>query len=434
MAKIADVQEVSLEKLRPYERNAKKHGAGQIEKLKASIMEFGFLTPCLIDSDYNLIAGHGRVMAAKELGIKTVPCVFIEGLTEEQRRAYILADNRLGELGEWDMELVSDELENLRDSGLDIDLTGFSIDDIIIEDDMGADFTEDEFEDFLAETEPIVKFHEIYQLGDHRLMCGDSTDAGDVSRLMNKVKADLVVTDPPYNVSLGQNESTYGLQKRHRRTDGLFIANDALSDDEFYAFLCKAFRNASDNMKLGASYYCWYASTTQWTFQTALEAEGLKPHQILIWVKNTASLGRSDYQWRHEPCFYGWKEGGAHYFIDLRTLTTVTDGIDTLTKEEAIARLKELADTSTAMYENKPQKSAEHPTMKPLNLIKKQVRNSSKEGDAVLDLFGGSGTTLLACEEMGRKCYMMEYDPHYCDVIIKRWEKQTGKKAVLLNG
>ena len=285
MAKIADVQEVSLEKLRPYERNAKKHGAGQIEKLKASIMEFGFLTPCLIDSDYNLIAGHGRVMAAKELGIETVPCVFIEGLTEEQRRAYILADNRLGELGEWDMDLVSDELENLRDSGLDIDLTGFSIDDIIIEDDMGADFTEDEFEDFLAETEPIVKFHEIYQLGDHRLMCGDSTDAGDVSTLMNKVKADLVVTDPPYNVSLGQNESTYGLQKRHRRTDGLLIANDALSDDEFYAFLCKAFKNASDNMKLGASYYCWYASTTQWTFQTALEAEGLKPHQILIWVK-----------------------------------------------------------------------------------------------------------------------------------------------------
>lgn len=434
MAKIADVQEVSLEKLRPYERNAKKHGPGQIEKLKASIIEFGFLTPCLIDSDYNLIAGHGRVMAAKELGIKTVPCVFIEGLTDEQRRAYILADNRLGELGEWDMELVSDELENLRDNGLDIDLTGFSIDDIIIEDDMGADFTEDEFEDFLAETEPIVKFHEIYQLGDHRLMCGDSTDAGDVSTLMNKVKADLVVTDPPYNVSLGQNESTYGLQKRHRRTDGLFIANDALSDDEFYAFLCKAFKNASDNMKLGASYYCWYASTTQWTFQTALEAEGLKPHQILIWVKNTASLGRSDYQWRHEPCFYGWKEGGPHYFIDLRTLTTVTDGIETLTKEEAIARLKELADTSTAMYENKPQKSAEHPTMKPLNLIKKQVRNSSKEGDAVLDLFGGSGTTLLACEEMGRKCYMMEYDPHYCDVIIKRWETQTGRKAVLLNG
>lgn len=433
MGKTTEMVEVTTKMLKPYERNAKIHGAEQIEKLKDSIREFGFLNPCLIDKDYNIIAGHGRVMAAKELGMDKVPCVFVEGLTDEQRRAYILADNRLGELGEWDMELVSDELENLRVSGLDIDLTGFSIDDIIIDDDMGADFTEDEFEDFLTETEANVKFHEIYQLGDHRLMCGDSTDAGDVSALMNGVKADLVVTDPPYNVSLGQNESTYGLQKRHRRTDGLFIANDALSDDEFYAFLCKAFKNASDHMKLGASYYCWYASTTQWTFQTALEAEGLKPHQVLIWVKNTASLGRSDYQWRHEPCFYGWKEGGAHYFIDMRTLTTVTDGIDTLTKEEAIAILKELADTSTAMYENKPNKSAEHPTMKPLNLIKKQIRNSSKEGDAVLDLFGGSGTTLLACEEMGRKCYMMEYDPHYCDVIIKRWETQTGRKAVKID-
>ena len=434
MAKIADVQEVSLEKLRPYERNAKKHGAGQIEKLKASIMEFGFLTPCLIDSDYNLIAGHGRVMAAKELGIETVPCVFIEGLTEEQRRAYILADNRLGELGEWDMDLVSDELENLRDSGLDIDLTGFSIDDIIIEDDMGADFTEDEFEDFLTETEPIVKFHEIYQLGDHRLMCGDSTDAGDVSVLMNKVKVDLVVTDPPYNVALGVGDSPEVAKKRRRRTDGLRIENDAMETNEFEEFLLSAFQNAVKHMKKGAAYYCWYASISQKSFQTALERSGLPPHQIIIWVKQSLVLGRQDYQWRHEPCFYGWKEGGPHYFIDMRTLTTVVDNIDGLNREQLLERFKELSTFTTAFYEDKPTKSELHPTMKPLNLIKKQVRNSSKEGDAVLDLFGGSGTTLLACEEMGRKCYMMEYDPHYCDVIIKRWETQTGRKAVRIDG
>lgn len=264
-------------------------------------------------------------------------------------------------------------------------------------------------------------------------MCGDSTNAEDVSKLMNGVQVDLLLTDPPYNVSLGRNESTYGLQKRHRRKDGLLMANDSMEDDEFYVFLCEAFRNGYENMKNGASYYCWYASTTQRTFQEALEDEGLIPHQVLIWVKNTASFGRASYQWRHEPCFFGWKEGGAHYFIDVRSLTTVEDGIDNLTRDEAISKLKEISSITTAMYEKEPNASPEHPTMKPLALIKKQIRNSSREGNIVLDLFGGSGTTLLACEEMDRQCYMMEYDPHFCDVIINRWEEQTGEKAVLLD-
>ena len=433
MAKSVNLQEVAIDLLRPYERNAKKHPQDQVDKIIASIQEFGFVTPCIIDSDYNLIAGHGRVQAAKEMGLETVPCVFVEGLTETQRKAYILADNRLGELGEWDIDLVSGELQTLKDLGFDIDLTGFDIDDIIIEEDMGADFTEADFGECLDRTPDIVKEGQVWKLGGHRLMCGDSTKAEDVSKLMNGAQVDLLLTDPPYNVSLGQNESTYGLEKRHRRKDGLLIANDSMEDDEFYNFLCQAFRNGYEYMKLGASYYCWYASTTQRTFQEALEDEGLIPHQILIWVKNTASLGRASYQWRHEPCFFGWKEGGAHYFIDVRSLTTVEDGIDNLTRDEAISKLKEISTITTAMYEKKPNASPEHPTMKPLTLIKKQIRNSSREKDVVLDLFGGSGTTLLACEEMNRQCYMMEYDPHFCDVIINRWEEQTGEKAVLLD-
>ena len=426
MAKIADVQEVSLEKLRPYERNAKKHGPGQVEKLKASIMEFGFLTPCLIDSDYNLIAGHGRVMAAKELGIKTVPCVFIEGLTDEQRRAYILADNRLGELGEWDMELVSQEVEWLRGEGFDIDVTGFTADDILFDE---IDFGLDEEPEPEPPAEAITKTGDIWQLGDHRLICGDSTRPEDLAALMQGDRADLLITDPPYNVALGVGDTPEVAKARRRRTDGLKIENDAMSAEEFEDFIFNAFSIAAGHMKEGAAYYCWYASTSQKSTQTALEKAGLPPRQILIWVKNALVLGRQDYQWRHEPCFYGWKEGAAHYFIDARSLTTIFDDLDSITRDEAIDRLKEYSATTSAIYEDRPNRSPLHPTMKPLGLFKKQIRNSSKEGDIVLDIFGGSGTTLIACEEMGRRCRIVEYDPFYATAIIRRWEEQTGRKA-----
>lgn len=433
MAKSVKLQEVAIDLLRPYERNAKMHPQDQVDKIIASIQEFGFVTPCIIDSDYNLIAGHGRVQAAKEMGLETVPCVFVEGLTEAQRKAYILADNRLGELGEWDMDLVSGELESLKNAGFDIDLTGFDIDDIIIEEDMGADFTEADFGEYLDETPSIVKEGQIWKLGRHRLMCGDSTKAEDVTKLMNGAQVDLLLTDPPYNVALGYGDTPEVAKIRHRKTDGIFLQNDAMPAEDFKGFLTKAFSNGADYMKDGASYYCWYASTSQVSTQQALEDATLPPHQILIWVKQTLVLGRQDYQWRHEPCFYGWKEGGAHYFIDVRSLTTVEDGIDNLTRDEAISKLKEISTITTAMYEKKPNASPEHPTMKPMSLIKKQIRNSSREGDIVLDLFGGSGTTLLACEEMNRQCYMMEFDPHFCDVIINRWEEQTGEEAVLLD-
>lgn len=419
MAKIDGVQEVRLADLVPYERNAKQHSAEQVQKIADSIKEFGFLSPILIDRAGNIIAGHGRVLAARQLGMEQVPAVYIEGLTEAQRRAYILADNRLTELGGWDASLVSSELDDLKASGFDIDLTGFSIDDIIIDESAAPEFTEEELDDLKARAkDPIIKPGEVWQLGAHRLMCGDSTKAEDVAKLMDGEQADLLLTDPPY-----------GVDYEGKTKDKLKIENDSASETEQIAFLSAAFRNAYNSMKPGAAYYCWYASMTQKAFHLALEASGLKPHQLLIWVKNAMVLGKQDYQWRHEPCFYGWKEGGAHYFIDVRSFTTVEDDLDRISREKAIERLKELSSFTSAIYEDKPVRSELHPTMKPVELFKKQIRNSSRPGDLVLDLFAGSGTSIIAAEEMDRRCFAMEYDPVYADVIIRRWEEATGQIA-----
>ena len=412
MAKTTEMVEVALSSLKPYERNAKLHPAEQIERLKESIREFGFISPCLIDSENNIIAGHGRVEAAKSLGLKSVPCVYVEGLTDAQRRAYILADNRLTEMGGWDMDIVSQEVEWLRGEGFNIDVTGFTADDILFDE---IDFGLDEDTEPEPPAEAITETGDIWQLGDHRLICGDSTRPWDLAALMQGDRADLLITDPPYNVDY---EGAAGK-----------IENDSMSADEFEDFIFNAFNIAAGHMKEGAAYYCWYASISQKNVQAALEKSGLPPRQILIWVKSALVLGRQDYQWRHEPCFYGWKEGAAHYFIDARSLTTIFDDLDSITRDEAIERLKEYSATTTAIYEDKPSKSPLHPTMKPLGLFKKQIRNSSKEGDIVLDIFGGSGTTLIACEEMGRRCRIVEYDPRYATAIIQRWEEYTGCKA-----
>ena len=428
MGKIGAKQVVKIADLKPYERNARTHSEEQVEQIARSIEEFGFLNPVLIDEEKNVIAGHGRIMAAEKLGLTEVPCLFVEGLTEYQRKAYVLADNRLTELGGWDAELISAELEDLRAAGFDIDITGFTIDDIIIDETTWADFDEPTIDD-KTEVVPRIKRGEVWQLGQHRLMCGDSTKAEDVAKLMGGGTADLLLTDPPYNVALGVGDTPEVAKKRHRCMDGLKIENDAMETTDFEDFLFSAFTAAENHMKAGAPYYCWYASTSQKSFQNALERAELPPHQILIWVKDSLVLGRQDYQWRHEPCFYGWKEGGAHYFIDVRSFTTVEDDVDKLTREKAIERLKELAQFSTAMYENKPNRSDLHPTMKPVGLFKKLIRNSSRQGDLVLDLFAGSGTSIVAAEEMNRRCYSMEYDPVYAEVIIQRWEEQTGKTA-----
>lgn len=390
MAKTTEMVEVTVSSLIPYERNAKKHPEEQIEKIKKSIQEFGFISPCLIDKNNRIIAGHGRVEASKQLGIEKIPCVYIEGLTEEQRRAYIIADNRLTELGGWDMEIISEELAELKALDFDISTTGFNIDDIIF----------DEFDDDLPtqpeekeEVQNIVKRGEVWKLGRHRLMCGDSTNPEDVAKLMDGKQADLLETDPPYNVALGVGDTPEIAKKRRRRTDGLTLQNDAMTETQFKGFLYRAFTNARDHLKDGGVFYCWYASRNQKTFQEALEEADLEPREILIWVKNSLVLGRQDYQWRHEPCFYGWKGGAGHYFIDLRSLTTVQEAdLENKEKAELVELLQNLLDDiGTVFHEDKPSRNALHPTMKPVGLIKKQIRNSTREGETVLDLFGGSG-------------------------------------------
>lgn len=245
----------------------------------------------------------------------------------------------------------------------------------------------------------------------------------------------MLITDPPYNVSYTEKEKSlieFRPNKRVETGELVGIENDTMDDGMFEDFLLQAFRNAFIHMRPGAVYYCWHATSSQRIFESALERVGAAPRQTIIWVKNHFVFGRQDYQWRHEPCFYGWKEGGAHYFIDVRSLTTVSDDLENLTKDELIDRIKDLCSITTTIYEDKPTRSEYHPTMKPLGLFKKQIRNSSREGENVLDIFGGSGTTLIACEDMHRRCFMMEYDPHYADVIIQRWEEKTGKVAVRL--
>ena len=427
MGKIADFRQVPVENLIPYQANAKMHSKEQVEKLKNSIKTYGFLSPCLIDKSLNLIAGHGRLMAAKELGMTEVPCVCIEDLTEEERRAYIIADNRLTELGEWDRAILSAELAALRDEGFNIEMTGFTIDDILIEEIDFSDIDEawnEAEEEAEAEKTPKAKHGDVFQLGRHRLMCGDSTSAADVEKLRGGQLMHLTVTDPPYNVDYS------GHRKERER-----IKNDNKTDGEFYRFLLAAFTNIQRSMKPGRSFYIWHASTEAVNFMQAARETGLDPRQILIWVKNSMVIGRQDYNWRHEPCIYGWTEGASHYFTDKRNLTTVFDkklNVQEMTEDQAKDLLRNILEYTTAIYENRPMASEQHPTMKPINLIKKQIENSSKPGERVLDLFGGSGTTLIAAEQTDRICYMMEYSPVYVDAIIERWENFTGQKAELI--
>lgn len=395
MAKIADVQEVSLEKLRPYERNAKKHGPGQVEKLKASIMEFGFLTPCLIDNEYNLIAGHGRVMAAKDLGIETVPCVFIEGLTEEQRRAYILADNRLGELGEWDMDLVFNELIELDELGFDVELTGFEMPEELPE------VVDDDFDEDSVPDEPRTKLGDMWQLGDHRLICGDSTDANVIERLMGGCLADMVFTDPPWNVNYGATD--------HPTWKSRSILNDYMPTEDFKHFMESAFLCMNNASKEGAMTYVVMSAQEWGNLMLALAENDYHWSSTIIWAKDQLVLSRKDYHTQYEPIWYGWKNGSRLHPLKDRKQSDVWQ----------IAR---------------PKRSDEHPTMKPVELVARAISNSSNKGDNILDLFGGSGTTLVASEQLGRACFMCELDPHYVDVIINRWETLTGREAVLIDG
>ena len=428
-------ENVKVSKLKPYENNARTHSQEQVEKIANSIKEFGFINPVIIDSDYGIIAGHGRVLGAKLLGMEEVPCLFVEDLTETQKRAYILADNKLALDAGWDDEILKQEIKALDDLNFDVSIAGFDIDDF--------DFTQEDIEfqedDYDVEAKlpeiPKAKYGDVYQLGNHRVMCGDSTNPDDIDKLTEGIIMDLCVTDPPYNVNYGSiNESGYGKE----RENGNKILNDNMDDESFYGFLSAFYEQMLRVLKEGGAYYIFHSDTEGYNFRKALRDAGGQVKQNLIWVKNALVLGRQDYQWKHEPCLYGWKEGAGHYFIEDRTQTTVFEDkadLDKLSKEELKEMIEEiLADKipTTVIHEDKPLKNDIHPTMKPIRLISRLIKNSSKHGENVIDFFGGSGSTLISCEQLGRNCYTIELDPKYVDVIIDRWETLTGKTAIKL--
>ena len=382
------VQDLSISQIKPYKNNAKKHTATQIANVAESIRQFGWAQPIVVDCNYTIIIGHCRYSAAVKLGLATVPVVVAADLTDEQVRKLRNLDNKLNE-SEWDLDLLKDDILGLDFDGFDIDWG--------IEEEAITDIVEDDAPEVDEENEPITHLGDIWQLGEHRLMCGDSTDAGSVAILMDGRKADLLLTDPPYNVAY-----------EGKTKDALTIQNDKMGSSQFKEFLTDAFIAAVAVMAEGGAFYIWFASREHCNFENALNESGLQVRQELIWKKNTMVLGRQDYQWKHEPCLYGWKDGAAHNWYSNRSQTTVLEF-------------------------DRPQRSEDHPTMKPVELFAYQIQNSTKKGDVVLDLFGGSGTTIIACEQTGRIGYCMELDPKYCDVIIKRYENLTGNKAVKIN-
>lgn len=412
------VQDISIDLLKEYENNP-RHNEKAVEAVAESIKQFGFKVPIVIDKDTVIIAGHTRAKAARLLGLEVVPCIIADDLTPEQVKAFRLADNKTGELAEWDFEKLAEELKGLHT--FDMDIFGFdTLPDIM--DEMTETSDEDIIDEILqSQAETKTKVGEVWQLGKHKLICGDCTDKATIERLTDGVKVDCLLTDPPYNVAV-------------ENSDGLTIENDNMSDAAFYEFLKAAFSSADNVMKDGATFYIWHGESEGLNFRKACKETKWDLKQCLIWVKSQIVIGRQDYQWKHEPCLYGWKAGGKHYFIKNRKQATVIDNdvdLELMTAEELRDFIYEMIEPSSVIREDKPQRNAEHPTMKPIPLIKKQVKNSTRKGGTVLDIFGGSGTTLLACEELDRTCYMCELDPRYCDVIIKRWEELTGNNAVL---
>ena len=384
---------VSISKLVPYVNNARTHSPEQIMKLRSSLREFGFINPVIIDKDFGIIAGHGRVMAAKEEGIDEVPCVFVDYLTEAQKKAYILADNRMAMDAGWDEELLRIEIEALQGMDFDIGLAGFD-DDEIADLFAGEDTSDVEDDDFdlsdALEQAAFVEKGDVWMVGRHRLMCGDATNADDVATLMDGKRANLVLTDPPYNVAF-------------ESSDGLSIKNDKMENEKFYEFLLAAFKNMAAHLEKGGAAYVFHADTEGLNFRKAFIDAGFHLSGCCIWVKNSLVLGRSDYQWQHEPVLYGFLQNGKHYWS------------------------KNAGRSQTTIWNfDKPKKNKNHPTSKPLDLLAYPIGNSSRENSIVVDTFGGSGSTLMACEKTGRICHTMELDEKYASVILRRYVEDTG--------
>lgn len=399
------VELIDIGRVIPYARNPRRNEQA-IAKVAASIKEYGFRQPIVVDEEMVIIAGHTRLQAAQQLGLTKVPVHTATGLTATQVKAYRLADNRTAQEAEWDDELLGLELGELAEQGFDLDLTGFDGDELeklLAEIDEGG-LTDDDDVPEAPET-PVSKPGDIWVLGNHRLICGDSTDAAVLDTLLDGQLVDMVFTDPPYNVNYGDTAKDKTRAKGGAKA-GRKIMNDNLGN-EFEAFLTDACANMLRVTK-GALYICMSSSELD-TLQSAFRSSGGKWSTFIIWAKNTFTLGRSDYQRQYEPILYGWKEGNDHYWCGAR-------------------------DQGDVWFFNKPQKNDLHPTMKPVELVCQAVKNSSKSKDIVLDSFGGSGSTLIACEKLGRYARLIELDPAYCDVIVKRWEDFTGKSAKLSNG
>lgn len=379
----------------PYARNSRTHSPEQISQIAASIKEWGFTTPILVDTDGQIIAGHGRLLAAQKLGLDEVPTMTAEGWTDAQKKAYVIADNKLALNAGWDNAMLAIEMQELGDLGFDLDLTGFGKDEI------GALFPNETTgltdEDAVPEVPvvPVTVEGDVWLLGRHRLMCGDSTSIDAVERLCDGQLVDMWLTDPPYNVAY-----------EGKTKDALTIKNDKMGDDSFRGFLRDAYIAADAVMKAGAVFYIWHADLEGYNFRGAAKDAGWAVRQCLIWKKQAMVMGRQDYHWKHEPCLYGWKDGAAHLWATDRKQTTILDF-------------------------DRPSRNGEHPTMKPVELFEYQMLNNTKGSDLVLDSFAGSGTTAIACEKHGRMARLMELDPKYCDVIIKRWQDFTGLEATL---
>jgi DNA modification methylase len=399
-----NVQQIALEQLVPYARNARTHSESQVAQIAGSIAEFGFVNPVLVGGDNIIIAGHGRVMAAKKLGLKTVPTIKLDHLSENQRRALVIADNKIAENAGWDEELLRLELQNLADEDFDLDLLGF--DDVELDDLLASLETQEAaaLDENIPEVQenPVSRTGDIWIMGEHRLLCGDSTSEADMKKLMAGELADMVFTDPPYNVNYGDTAKDK-LRSKGGAKPIAKIMNDNLGDD-FEAFLTAACKNMLAHTK-GALYICMSSSELD-TLQSAFRNAGGKWSTFIIWAKNTFTLGRSDYQRQYEPILYGWKDGNDRYWCGAR-------------------------DQGDVWFYNKPQKNDLHPTMKPVDLVVRGIKNSSKTLDIVLDPFGGSGSTLIAAEHTGRQARLIELDPKYVDVIVRRWQEMTGLQATL---
>jgi len=387
-----DVAEVT-----PYARNSRTHSDEQVAQVAASIKEFGWTNPILIDESGTIIAGHGRLMAAQRLGSNRVPTITLGHLTDAQKRAYVIADNKLALNAGWDQELLAIEVEELLGEGFDLDLTGFG------EDEINSLLAEaNKVEDGLTDADdapevpeiPVTATGDVWVLGRHRVICGDATVQTDVEKLMNGQLADMLLTDPPYNVDY-----------TGKTKDALKIQNDVMSDTGFRQFLCDSFATADTVMKQGAVFYIWHADSEGYNFRGACYDVDWEVRQCLIWDKDVMVMGRQDYHWKHEPCLYGWKKGAAHLWASDRKQTTI-------------------------LRFDRPKRNDVHPTMKPVDLIEYQILNNTKGADIVLDVFGGSGSTLIAAEKSGRNAYIAELDEKYVDVIVKRWQDFTGQDAV----